>query len=84
MNIIVAIIFAGLYWAAQSLAFLFPGVGAFDAEFAASAPPTLLGLPGQLCVDMIIFALLGIAYLLEQKRIAGRTGEKRRAGASAA
>lgn len=79
-NVTVAVIFAGLYWVAQSFAFLFPGVASFDPEFAASAPPRLLGLPGQLGLGIIIFALLGIAYLLEQKRLDGHAGGKRRAG----
>ena len=82
-NVSLAILFASLYYATQLLAFLFPGVAAVDPEFAASAP-TLLGLPGQLAMDIIIFALLGIAYLLEQKRLNGHAGEKQRAGTLAA
>lgn len=78
-NTTIAMIFAGLYWAAQSLAFLFPGVAPFDPEFAAGAPPSLFGLPGQLATDIVIFVLLGIAYLLEQKRLAGHAGGSRRA-----
>ena len=81
-NVSLAILFASLYYATQLLAFLFPGVAAFDPEFTADAP-TLLGLPGQLVMDIIIFALLGIAYLLEQ-RLNGRAGGKRRAGTLAA
>ncbi len=69
-NVSLAILFASLYYATQLLAFLFPGVAAFDPEFAATTP-TLLGLPGQLGLDIIIFALLGTAYLLERKRITG-------------
>ena len=68
-NVRIAVVFAALYWAAQALAFLFPGVASFDPEFAAAAPPRLLGLPAQLGLDIIIFVLLGTAYLLERKRI---------------
>ncbi len=67
-NVSLAILFASLYYATQLLAFLFPGVAAVDPEFAATTP-TLLGLPGQLVLDIVIFALLGTAYLLERKRI---------------
>ncbi len=76
-NVSLAILFASLYYATQLLAFLFPGVAAVDPEFAANVP-TLLGLPGQLAMDIVIFALLGTAYLLEQKRITGQTGGQSR------
>lgn len=83
-NVNLAVLFASLYYATQSLAFLFPGVAPFDPEFAAGAPPELFGLPGQLAMDIIIIALLGVAYLLEQKRLTGHAGGKRRAGTPAA
>ncbi len=82
LNISIAVVFAALYWVAQALAFLFPGVAAFNPEFAAAAP-TLLGLPGQLGLGIIIFALLGGAYLLERKRITGHVGGVRDATAAA-
>lgn len=71
-NVSLAVVFAALYWAAQLLAFFFPGVAAFDPEFAATAPPRLLGLPGQLGLDIIIiFALLGTAFQKAENRFAG-------------
>ena len=77
-NVKLAAVFAVLYWAAQSLAFLFPGVASFDAEFAASAPPSLFGVPGQLTLDIVIFVLLGVAYLMERKRITKQVDEAKR------
>lgn len=68
-NLNVAALFAALYWVAQVLAFLFPGVASFDPEFAATAPPRLLGLPGQLGLDIIIFVILGAAYFYERWRL---------------
>ena len=76
-NVSLAVVFAALYWVAQALAFLFPGVAAFDPEFAATTP-TLLGLPIQLALDFSIFVLLGVAYSLEQQRITGQVGGARR------
>lgn len=72
-NVAVAVLFAALYWAAQALAFVFPGVASFDPEFAAAAPPSPLGLPAQLGLDIIIFVVLGAAYLLERKRVAAKS-----------
>ncbi len=61
-NLIAAIIFAALYWITQAGSITFPGTALFDPEFDPGSP-----LPLQLMMDVVILALLGVAYYLESR-----------------
>lgn len=59
-----AIILASLYWITQVGAIFFPGTALVDPEFAYPGQ-----LPAQLIVDVVMLGMLGVAYLLEMKRL---------------
>ena len=58
-----SVIVAGFYWVTQAGAMLFPGTALVDPEFAHTGQA-----PAQLIVDVVMLAMLGIAYRLEVKR----------------
>ena len=59
-----SIILASLYWLTQFGAIFFPGTALVDPEF--SHPDQL---PAQLIVDIIMVAMLTVAYYLERKTL---------------
>lgn len=58
-----SVIVAGFYWVTQAGAMLFPGTALVDPEFAHTGQA-----PAQLIVDVVMLAMLGIAYRLEVHR----------------
>ncbi len=69
IHVNVAILFAILYWIAQSLALLFPGTALVDPEFVKAGNDNFQKLPVQILVDIVVFILLGVAYYLESSHI---------------
>ena len=63
-NLKLAVTIALFYWIGQIGASLFPGTALLDPEFTHPGQ-----LPAQLIVCVVIFALLGIAFFLEAKKL---------------
>ena len=59
-NVAAAGILAGLYWAAQSLAILYPNTAFFDPQFDRPGM-YVLGLPVQAALQIVVLILLAIA-----------------------
>ena len=63
-----AILFAAAYWITQISSLTFPGTALIDPEFVANNPTAQgVTIPVQPIVDLVIFALLIIAFYLENK-----------------
>lgn len=65
-----ATLFAAAFWITQILSLTFPGTALTDPEFVANIL-TLEGvtIPMQPIIDLVIFALLTVAYYFENRRI---------------
>ena len=61
-NLLVAIIFAAIYYITQAGSITFPGTALFDPEFAPSST-----LPFQVIMDVSILGVLGVAYYFESR-----------------
>lgn len=63
-------VFAGLYWAAQAPAILFPGTALTDPEHAGRQPHVLGVEMNQLTGQVtVLYPLLAVGYLLEARRL---------------
>lgn len=62
-NLLPALLFAGLYWLSQAVAFGFPGVAWTDPELLGPGQ-SLADFPLQLKGDLVLFALLALAAWL--------------------
>jgi hypothetical protein len=60
----IAVFLASFYWLTQMGSILFPGTALTDPEFAYPGEP-----PHQLIVDLVMLAILAIAWTLEMHRI---------------
>jgi hypothetical protein len=59
-SVTAAALFSGLYAVTQALAILYPNTYFWDPEFA-SMPNTILGLPGQLFIDIVALSVVSFS-----------------------
>ncbi|MEJ1242244.1 DUF6640 family protein [Chryseolinea sp. T2] len=72
-NLKLAVTTALFYWIGQIGASMFPGTALLDPEFTHPGQ-----LPAQLIVCVVIFGLLGIAFVLETKKLNSNTAHRNR------
>jgi hypothetical protein len=65
-SVLAASLFAAVYFIAQMGAILYPGTALFDPDTITPAS-MLLGIPGQVYVEIVTFALVGLAAWLALK-----------------